>query len=89
MIQVLSAAILNGYVITYHIRHNQARCIVTTAVCVSVCLSLTAFLHYCTHPDVTLGNGRDALLLCGIGRICNWCTGFVAMATYEPDVKSH
>jgi len=28
------------------------------AVCVSVCLSLAAFPHYCTDPDVTWGNGR-------------------------------
>jgi len=27
---------------------------VVTAVCVSVCLSLAAFPHYCTEPDVTL-----------------------------------
>jgi len=26
-----------------------------TAVCVSVCVSLTAFPHYCTDPDVTWG----------------------------------
>jgi len=31
-----------------------------TAVCVSVCLclSLAAFPHYCTDPDVSWGNGR-------------------------------
>jgi len=26
-----------------------------------VCLSFAAFPHYCTDPDVTWGNGRDAL----------------------------
>ena len=29
-----------------------------TAVRVSVCLSLAAFPHYCTDPDVTWGIGR-------------------------------
>jgi len=29
----------------------------------SVCLSLTAFLHYCTYPDVTWGNGRGCPLV--------------------------
>jgi len=27
----------------------------TSQFVVSVCLSLTAFPHYCTHPDVTRG----------------------------------
>jgi len=29
-------------------------------VCLSVCLSLAAFPHYCTDADVTWGNGRGA-----------------------------
>jgi len=29
--------------------------------CVSVCLSLAAFPHYCTDPDASQGNGRGAL----------------------------
>ena len=28
------------------------------SVCVSVCLTLAAFPHYCTDPDVTYRNGR-------------------------------
>ena len=50
-------------VITSRIRHaSQAKCTVTTAVCVclSVYLSLAAFPHYCTDPDVTMGNARGA-----------------------------
>jgi len=42
-----------------------ANCILATAVyvsvCLSVCLSLAAFSHYCTDPDATWGNGRGAL----------------------------
>jgi len=38
---------------------------IVTAVCVclSICLSLTAFLHYCTDPDLTWGNGRGCPLV--------------------------
>ena len=28
-----------------------------------VCLSLSAYLHYCMDPDVTLGNGRGCPLV--------------------------
>jgi len=28
-----------------------------------VCLSLVAFPHYCTDPDVTWGNGRGAVVV--------------------------
>jgi len=50
---------------------------------VSVCLSLAAFPHYCTEPDVTWGNGRGCPL---VGRICNRCMGFVAV-TAVPNAK--
>ena len=33
------------------------------SVCVSVCRSLAVFLHYCTDPDVTLGNSRGCPLV--------------------------
>jgi len=40
-------------IITFHVRHiAEAKCILATAVCVSVCLSLAAFPHYYTVPDV-------------------------------------
>jgi len=41
----------------------EAKCIVATAVCLSVCLSLAAFQHYCTDPDVTWGSGRRCPLV--------------------------
>ena len=37
----------------------EAKCILSTTVCVSVCLSLAAFPHYCTDPGVSCGNGRE------------------------------
>jgi len=48
--------------------------------CLCVCLSLAAIAHYCT--DVTWGMVGDAIQLCIIGQICNWCMGLVAMTTY-------
>jgi len=33
-----------------------------TRVCVSVCVSLAAFQHYCADPDITWGNDRGCLL---------------------------
>ena len=51
------------------------------SVCVSVCLSLAVFPHYCTDPDVSWGMAESALQLCTIVPICNRCTGFFAMTT--------
>jgi len=47
---------------------DNAKRIVVTHVCVSVCLSsvclsLAAFSHYFTDPDVTWGNGRGCPLV--------------------------
>ena len=41
---------------------DDAKCIVVTRVCVSVCvcLSAAAYPHYCTDPDVTWGVVGDA-----------------------------
>jgi len=42
---------------------DDAKCIVVTRVCVSICLSAAACLHYCTDPDVTWGSGRGCPLV--------------------------
>ena len=53
---------LRCLLITFRIRHSQAKCFFGHRhVC--VCLSRARFLHYCTHPDVTLGNGRECPLV--------------------------
>ena len=80
-----NALVFAVWLVTFCIRYSQAKCILVAAICVflSVCLSCTAFIHYCTHPDVTLGNSRG----CTVGRICNRCSGFVAMATNMPNGK--
>jgi len=44
---------------------DDAKCIMVTRVCfcLSVCLSLTAFPHYCTDPNVTWRNGSGCPLV--------------------------
>jgi len=59
---------------------GHARLCVYLSVCLSVCLSAAACPHYSTDPDVTWGVVGDAPQFT-IGRICNRCTGCVAMAT--------
>jgi len=54
---------------------DNVKCILVTRVCVCVCLSLAAFLHYCTDLDVTWGNGRgfpSSCALLGGFAICIW-----------------
>jgi len=43
-------------VITFHMRHSQGE-MYSGHGHLCVCLSLAAFPHYCTDPDVTCGNG--------------------------------
>jgi len=55
------------HLITFRVRHSRCKMYighgrVCVCVCLSVCLPVpVAFSHYCTDPDVTWGNGRDAL----------------------------
>ena len=42
---------------------DDAKCIVVTRVCVSVCLSTAAYLRYCTDPDVTWRSGKGCPLV--------------------------
>jgi len=44
----------------------EAKCIFVTRVCMSVCLPLAAFPHYCTDADATWGNGIAVLYSCAL-----------------------
>jgi len=69
-------------IITFHVSRRRREMYCAHArLC--VCLSAAACLHYCRDPDVAWGVVGDAPQLCSIGRICNRCTGCVAMATLE------
>jgi len=69
-------------IITFRVRRSRGEMYIGHGrLC--VCLSLAAFPHYCTDPNVTWANGRGAFYLCTIEWICNRCTGFVAMTTWR------
>ena len=59
-----------------HIRGGR----LCVCLCLSVCPSPTATVLH--RPGCNLGNARGCLWLYTIGRICNRCTGLVAMTTY-------
>jgi len=45
-------------IITFGVKHSRGEMYIShgrLCVCVSVCLSLAAFPHYCMDPDVTWG----------------------------------
>jgi len=54
---------------------DDVKCILVTCVCVSVCLSVTACLHYCMDPDVTWGSGRGCPLVVHNGADLQWVHG--------------
>jgi len=67
---ILALCLVTSVLMTFRVSRRQREMYIGHArLC--VCLSLAARPHYCTDPDVT----------CIIGRICNWCMGFVAMTT--------
>ena len=55
-------------------------------VCVSVCLSVAAFLHQCMDPDVSWKNGRGAAQLCTIGGFAI-SAGVSLLWQYSPNTK--
>ena len=51
------------FVFTVRVRRRRSEIyILATRDCICVCLSLAAFPHYCTDPDVTWTNGRGGAL---------------------------
>jgi len=68
-----SATKLFSYLLHFAFVVDDAKCIVVTrvcvsmCVCVSVCLSAAVRPHYCTDPDVTWGRGRGCPLV-----VRNW-----------------
>jgi len=56
---------LSAFTLSLHFARvvDDAKCIVVTHVCVSVCLSAAVRPHYCADPDVTWGHGRGCPLV--------------------------
>ena len=63
------------------------KCILVTAVCVFVCLSLAAFPHYCMDPDVTRGNGRGCPLVVHFWADLQSVLGFCSYDNIAPNAK--
>jgi len=53
---------------------NGRLCVCMSCLC--VCLSLAAFPHYCTDPDVTWGSGRECPLVVHCWADLQWEHGF-------------
>ena len=69
----------------------EAKCIAVTAVyvslCLSVCLSLAAFPHYCTDPHVSWGNGRGCTLVVQCWADLQSVHGFRCYDNIAPNAK--
>jgi len=61
-------------IVTFRVRPSRGEMYIVSSFCVSVCVSLAAFPHYCTDPGMTWGNGR-------VGQICNRCMDFFVITT--------
>jgi len=57
----------DAIIITFRMRRSRGKMYIRRG-CLRVCLSLAAFPHYCTDPDVTWGNGRGASSCALLGR---------------------
>jgi len=57
------------------------------SVCVSVCLSLAAFPHYCTDQDVSWGNGREYPLVMHCLADLQFVYEFCCCDNIEPNTK--
>jgi len=68
---------------TFCVRHSQSEMYSghVTAVCVSVCLSLAAFPHYCMELDVSWGNRRGCDLVAHYWANLQLVDGFRSMTT--------
>jgi len=79
-----AAMMLDILVITFRVsrRPREMYCgHARLCVCVSVCLSAAACLHYYTDPDVTWRSGRGCPLVVHYWADLQSVTGYVAMAT--------
>ena len=72
-------------IVTFHVKHSRGEVYIGHGrlfVCLSMCLSLSAFPHYCTDPDVTWGNGRGCPLV-----VHYWVHRFHIYDSIAPNAK--
>jgi len=65
----------------------EAKCILVMPVCLSVCLSLAAFPHYCMDLHVTWGNGRGCRLVVRYWAYLQSMHGFCCCDSMAPNAK--
>jgi len=76
------------WLVTYRVRRiAEAKCTLASAVCVSVCLSLATFPHYCTDPDVSWGNGRWSPLVVHYWAVVQSVHAFSCYDNIAPNAK--
>jgi len=69
--------------------HGRLSVCLSVCVCLCVCLSLATFPHYCTHPEVTLRNGRECPLVVHCWMDFQSVHGFRCYDTIMPNAKCH
>ena len=75
------------YVITFRVRRRRGEMCIGHG-CLCVCLSLAAFPHYCTDPDVSWGNGRGCPLVVHYWVDLQLVHGFRCYDNIAPNTKS-
>ena len=87
----MRSIIVDVVIITCRVRRSQREMHIghgRLCVCVTVCMSVPRRIPTLLHRSGCnlWRNGGGALYLCTIGRICNRCTGLVAVTT-APNAK--
>jgi len=88
----LGAQALTLFLFTFRVRHSQGEMYsghgrLCVCACLSVCLSLAAFPHYCMDPDVGSGNGRGCSLVVHYWADLQSVHGFRCYDHIAPNVK--
>jgi len=73
-------------VVTFRVKRSRGEMFCSHA-CLSVCLSLAAFPHYCTDPDITWKNGRGCPLLVDDWADLQSVHGFRCYSSIVPNAK--
>jgi len=79
-------------IITFRVSRRQCEMYIGqshASACLSVCLSCSAFPHYCMDPDVTWKNGRGYPLVVQYWADLQSVHGFRCYGNIMPKVKCH
>ena len=76
--------------VTFRMRRSRGEIYIghgRPCICRCVCLSVAAFSHYCTDPDLTWGNGRGCLLVVHYCANLQSVIGFRCYDNIAPNAK--